>query len=216
MTMPKPRPPELPLWCGAAALGALYAAVAAAVFLWPAVPSVDAALLSALDPWRTDFVLTAGAWITRLGDNPPLAALAVLTALVLWRRGDRALLAGLAVAVAGSQAVLWASKWALARPRPEFVADVTAVSAAFPSGHATGAVVVLGMVATAAVRGLEAGAGRRAVVWLCALGAAAIGLSRVVVHVHHPSDVLGGFALGGAWLLAGLAVAHRRGAGVRV
>ena len=90
-----------------------------------------------------------------------------------------------------------AAKYAANRPRPA-TALVYAPSTAFPSGHALGVMVgVLALltVALPVVRRPLRG-------WLIALGVVivvAIGIGRVVLNVHHPSDVLAGWALGYAY-----------------
>ncbi len=92
------------------------------------------------------------------------------------------------------------AKQAANRPRPA-TALVSAPSTSFPSGHAVG--VMVGVLALLTVvlpvirRPLRA--------WLVAFGALtviAIGIGRVVLNVHHPSDVLAGWALGYAYFVA--------------
>ena len=92
------------------------------------------------------------------------------------------------------------AKYAANRPRPA-TALVSAPSTSFPSGHAFGVMVgvlaLLTVVLPVARRPLRA--------WLVALGAVIvilIGVGRVVLNVHHPSDVLAGWALGYAYFVA--------------
>ncbi len=94
-----------------------------------------------------------------------------------------------------------ATKIAFARPRPDLVphgAEVYASS--FPSGHAmTSAVVYLTLGAALARTTNDV----RVKVYVLLLAAAltlTIGVSRVYLGVHWPSDVLGGWALGAAWV----------------
>jgi membrane-associated phospholipid phosphatase len=92
------------------------------------------------------------------------------------------------------------AKHAANRPRP-LTALVSASSSSFPSGHALG--VIVGVLALLTVvlpvihRPLRG--------WLVALGAftvIAIGIGRVVLNVHHPSDVVAGWALGYTYFVA--------------
>ena len=92
------------------------------------------------------------------------------------------------------------AKYAANRPRPA-TALVSAPSTSFPSGHALGVIVgvlaLLTVVLPVVDRPLRA--------WLVAFGAAIvilIGIGRVVLNVHHPSDVLAGWALGYAYFVA--------------
>ena len=92
------------------------------------------------------------------------------------------------------------AKYAANRPRPA-TALVSALSTSFPSGHALG--VMVGVLALLTVvlplvrRPLRA--------WLIAIGAVIvilIGIGRVVLNVHHPSDVIAGWAFGYAYFVA--------------
>ena len=92
------------------------------------------------------------------------------------------------------------AKYASNRPRPA-TALVTAVSTSFPSGHAFGVMVgvlaLLTVVLPVVRRALRA--------WLIALGALTvilIGVGRVVLNVHYPSDVIAGWAIGYAYFVA--------------
>jgi membrane-associated phospholipid phosphatase len=90
------------------------------------------------------------------------------------------------------------AKYLADRPRPS-TALVHAPSSSFPSGHAVGLFVAVGALLVVGLP-LVREAWRR---WVAALGVAlviAIGVGRVVLNVHHPSDVLAGWALGFAWL----------------
>jgi undecaprenyl-diphosphatase len=106
----------------------------------------------------------------------------------------------LAISVELSGVVTEIAKYASSRPRP-ITALVAAPSSSFPSGHALGVMVgvlaLLTIVRPIVRRPLRA--------WLVALGAltvAAVGIGRVVLNVHYPSDVLAGWALGYAYFVA--------------
>jgi len=71
----------------------------------------------------------------------------------------------------------------------------------FPSGHALYAGAVLGMLAW-----LGRAHGRPEVTAVCLAVIVLMGLTRVISGAHLPSEVLGGYLLGGAWLCLVLAV----------
>jgi membrane-associated phospholipid phosphatase len=92
------------------------------------------------------------------------------------------------------------AKYAANRPRPA-TALVSAPSTSFPSGHALGVMVGVLALLTVVLPVVRRPLG----VWLIALGAAivvTIGVGRVVLNVHHPSDVVAGWALGYAYFVA--------------
>ncbi|MGA5462049.1 phosphatase PAP2 family protein [Mycobacterium sp. NPDC050041] len=91
------------------------------------------------------------------------------------------------------------AKAAADRPRPSS-AFVAANSTSFPSGHALGLMAIVLAVLTVVWPAVRPG--RR--VPLAVFGGVVvvtIGLARVVLNVHHPSDVLAGWALGYAWFV---------------
>lgn len=93
-----------------------------------------------------------------------------------------------------------AAKAAVDRPRPD-TALTAAASSSFPSGHALG--IMVGVLAFLTI--LLPRVPRPARMWAVAAGAGAVllvGVARVALNVHHPSDVLAGWALGYLWFLA--------------
>jgi undecaprenyl-diphosphatase len=150
------------------------------------------------------------AWLTAMmqtvtygGDSTVVMCVALAVGILLWwwSRDPRAL-GLLAASYVGARLIETTVKTLIQRPRPpasEAIGDFTGF--AFPSGHATFAMAVYGMVAVLGLilmnsrRGF-ARAGAAALLLLIAL----IGLSRVYLGAHWLSDVLGGFLVGGAWL----------------
>ncbi|RYH32687.1 MAG: phosphatase PAP2 family protein [Alcaligenaceae bacterium] len=136
--------------------------------------------------------------------------------------GDRAFLMGVGASVLAI--LLWYGRWSLAlawvaasagggalnkilkamfeRVRPEHAHGfLQAEGFSFPSGHATGAVAVYGMLAFVLARTVTAH--RHPILFSAACGLiAAVGLSRVLLHVHYISDVLAGWAVTSAWIAA--------------
>jgi len=86
------------------------------------------------------------------------------------------------------------------RPRPPYARAIIH-SWSFPSGHAMGALVGIGMLTYVLLRFAEATRRTRLVAWAAAtVVIALIGVSRVYLGVHYLSDVIGGYAVGAAWL----------------
>jgi len=108
-----------------------------------------------------------------------------------------------AVAVASGSLASALLKAGFDRPRPDLVAHGQAVyTASFPSGHSMlSALVFLTLGALLAEAQKERGM-RLYVLGLAAGLALAVGVSRVYLGVHWPSDVLGGWAAGAGWALA--------------
>jgi len=95
-------------------------------------------------------------------------------------------------------------KHLFARPRPQLFPWLTGAGGwSFPSGHTLNAVVLGGLLVW--LIGWRLSGWRRAALGVWAgLWAALIGLSRVYLGVHYPSDVLASLAVGGLCLLVAL------------
>lgn len=114
---------------------------------------------------------------------------------VLWR--------GWVVAFIGSALIVQITKRTIHHPRPLGAEQfLHGSSFSFPSGHVVGSIVGLGMLAYVISRVTERGAVANAVLYIAAACAVlAIAWSRIYLGVHFVSDVLGGAAIGSAWLI---------------
>jgi undecaprenyl-diphosphatase len=134
--------------------------------------------------------------VTTIGSTPVIVAVLLTTLLFLALR--RRWLEFFPLAAG---ALLTNIAWPLvkqweARPRPG--GGLVAVSGfSFPSGHAANSVTYVA-VAVALAHVVPRLAGRAGIIVAAIVLAAAIGLSRVYLHVHYLSDVLGGWGLGAA------------------
>lgn len=139
--------------------------------------------------------------VTHLGDRLTLTAVGIAVAIALVVRGERWLALGWVVATGGNAVVnpILKNVFQRARPLHDHGPDL-AIGWSFPSGHASGSVVVYGMLAYVVIRALPA-AWHLPAVLLASAMAFTIGCSRVFIQVHFASDVVAGFASGTAWLV---------------
>jgi len=187
-----------------AAMGWVLGALAGAALSGREVARFDKPLLDWLVANREPGLTTFMRGVSALGSFAMLAPLGVVLGLVWrWRAGSWRPLAMLAGALVGAVALADVVKVAVARPRPPLTMAVAHVSGfAFPSGHATQATAMWGMVAALVAVHTPSWSAKVAV-WASAVAVAlAVGGTRVYLGVHWPSDVLGGWALGALWLFA--------------
>lgn len=139
--------------------------------------------------------------ITALGSAAVLILFVAMAAIFLALSG-KSRLAGLVVgATASATAVMSSLKVVIDRPRPDVIPhDFLLSTASFPSGHTMLAAMVYltlgGLIARAVVGGLKI-----YVLMAAALLAGLVGISRLYLAVHWPTDVLAGWAAGAAWAL---------------
>lgn len=137
--------------------------------------------------------------ITNLGFGFSYGILVLTTAaiLVVFRRWIE--LKGLILCLLGGAALNEILKHLFERNRPEAFHLVAASGFSFPSGHAMVSLCFYGMVAFLMVR-------KRSWQWritglvITLLLIMAIGVSRIYLGVHYPSDVVAGYAAGATWL----------------
>jgi undecaprenyl-diphosphatase len=156
---------------------------------------LDPALLAALD---IAFLVPAARLLTRLGDGWTMLAASALAAGGLLLRGHRRRAILLLVILASERLLVEAMKAGFDRARPDVAGREVAVhSMAFPSGHSANAMAVWLAIALLATGPRL----RRPAVALALALAFVTGLCRLVLGVHWPSDVAGGWAFGAAWTL---------------
>ena len=133
--------------------------------------------------------------------------------LFFFARGRRSEGFGLLLSAAGGPVLNRVVKQMVGRPRPTM--EHVRVSGqwayeSFPSGHVTFYVCFFGFLFFVAFALLPKGSARRRVVCgLAALPVLLVGLSRVYLGAHWPSDTLGAYLLSGAWLAFSLDMYRR-------
>lgn len=149
--------------------------------------------------------------VTQLGGWILLSLFSAAFALWLFFKGERRnALCFLAIVVSG-RLLVDAQKILSARGRPEQDHLVIVQSLSFPSGHSANSVVTYMTMALLLAPLLKTDWSRRALFVAAALLCLAIGFSRMILGVHWPSDVLGGWSFGLFWTFALARFAERSG-----
>ena len=167
----------------------------------------DRAIYEALYAGQRPALRVIARFFTLLGDPTLLIGASALVGLWFWHAGRwRVGLVLLAVTLTG-RLLGEAQKYWIARARPDVEPHLVVVkTSSFPSGHATSS-----MIFYLALALLLVGRSR----WRNATAATAVllsllvGTSRVMLGVHWPSDVVGGWAFGLLWVLLTLRPAER-------
>jgi len=143
-------------------------------------------------------------FLTNAGDARNRFVVTAVAALALWFGGRRRLAIFLGGTVATGAAVCALLKLLTERARPDLIPHLDHVTSfSYPSGHAWNAVVYYG--ALAVVSAAIWPRSRALVLALVLILAGLTGFSRIALGVHWPTDVLGGWAGGLAWLFLGWA-----------
>lgn len=147
--------------------------------------------------------------ISLLGYNVLIAELVIALALFAWLRWRRAAV-WLAIAMTGSLVLDLTLKYIYHRTRPTAYFGTAPHSYSFPSGHAMSSFCFYGVMAgllSARTKPLA----WKILIWVAAaLLVIAIGLSRIYLGVHYPSDVLAGYLAAAVWVGTVIVLDHVR------
>lgn len=161
------------------------------------------------DPWGPPWFEEVMRDVTALGGDVILSVITLGVVVYLKLRNQTRLGVLLVTAVVGGLILSNMLKSFFDRPRPDLVPHGSHVlTQSFPSGHAMlSAVVYLTLGAILA----EAEQKRRLKVFFLSVGVLltiSVGMSRIYLGVHWPTDVMAGWCAGAAWALACWSVAH--------
>lgn len=154
------------------------------------------------DPIGPEWLEEVGRDLTALGGVAVLSLVTVaVVGFLLIRRTYHAVWFVLIATVGGLVLSLLLKRY-FARPRPELVSHLSAVyTSSFPSGHSMLSAVVYLTLGALLARLVEGPALRLYIVFVAMLFTLLVGVSRVYMGVHYPSDVLAGWSVGLSWAI---------------
>lgn len=162
-------------------------------------------------PHGPQWLLPVVTVLTHLGSGYALTAIAVAGSLLLLRIREKreSLLFGLAF-ITGI-VLLYSVKALVARERPDMLPHLVSIGEySFPSGHAMMTMLIFPLSAMLFQKRQQSGWKRTAVIFMAFLVSIVIGLTRVYLGVHYPSDVLAGWGAGVALFSAAVLIGASR------
>jgi undecaprenyl-diphosphatase len=151
-------------------------------------------------------LIAAARAFTALGEPTVLVIAGFLVAGWLWLRKRGRFAVMLLLVILAGRGLSEVQKYWIARARPDLEPHLVVVkTSSFPSGHATSSMIFYLTLALA----LAPPGWRRIAAAGAILLSLLIGLSRVMLGVHWPSDVIGGWSFGMLWVLLTLRAAER-------
>jgi undecaprenyl-diphosphatase len=208
----------LPVWFPARTWkrGSWVAAAVAALALWAfvqlsdelfgaaknstAVAAFDRTVIFGVASLRRGWLTSIAVDLTSFGSPTLLTLLTLSVVAVLLHARDRRGAAQMTIVAIGAGFLGTLLKNAWSRPRPDIVPRLVDVAGfSYPSGHSLGAAAIGATAAILIARRLATMPQRVTVIASVSTLIVLVGLSRVYLGVHFPSDVLGGIILGAAW-----------------
>lgn len=152
---------------------------------------IDEPIYEFIISWRSSFLDTFFIFITQLGNTIPILLIVLMMAAFLHNRY------GIFLMVSTIDSVLMNTlvKYCVQRPRPTGLRLIEQGGYSFPSGHAMISVCVYGYLLYLAYTRISNKYLKYSVSILLLLVILGIGVSRIYVGVHYPTDVLAGYLL---------------------
>lgn len=206
--LPEATSPAGIFWVGVLAAVAFVPLAAAVAF--GSTAGLDVQLVLAVHAHATPRLGLLMRTLTDLGLIPVVTAVVIGVDLLLLRANRRLEACALTGLMLGEGAVDETLKFAIHRIRPSLFHHVALTSFSFPSGHAMATLCLLVMLLYLVWRHVGV-AWRWLLLSLVLLLILGIGISRVYLGLHYPSDVVGGWLAGVAWLGAAATILRRLG-----
>jgi undecaprenyl-diphosphatase len=188
------------------------AAIVALAAVWLAMlllgrGALDRSIYEALYAGRDPALVVVARIFTALGEPTVLIGAGFVVAAWLWWTERMRMALVLLLVVLVGRGLAEVQKYSIARARPMLEPHLVVVKTwSFPSGHAASSIIfylTLALALTAPTRW------RRIAALAAVLLSLLIGVSRVMLGVHWPSDVVGGWAFGMLWVLLTLRRSER-------
>lgn len=141
-------------------------------------------------------------YISLMGSAPILILLAILISIYLIRKNKHLEVQQIGIVLTGSVVLNQLLKTLFQRQRPSLEHLVSVSGLSFPSGHAMVSYSFYGLIIYIVITNAKTRMRRNILIFLIGLLILFIGISRIYLGVHYPSDVLAGFAAGSFWLAA--------------
>jgi undecaprenyl-diphosphatase len=161
----------------------------------------DSRVIAAIQGQESPFLTGVMKTFTFIGSTPIVIILSLFILFFLYYVLHHRLELILFIATVGGSAVLnGILKQVFHRVRPELHRLISVSGYSFPSGHAMNAFTVYGIITFLLWRHIPSKLGRSILVLISVVMIATIGVSRIYLGVHYPSDIIGGYFASGFWL----------------
>jgi undecaprenyl-diphosphatase len=162
------------------------------------VVQIDNIIINSIQGLESPLFTIIMRFFTFLGSGSSIIILAIVSMLIFYLMFKiRSELLLFLLVLIGSNAFFITLKIIFHRARPDLHRLIEVGGYSFPSGHSTNAVAVYGILTFILWRHISTRWGRTILVILSVFMILTIGISRIYLGVHYPSDVIGGYMVGG-------------------
>ncbi|WP_409304545.1 phosphatase PAP2 family protein [Peribacillus sp. SCS-155] len=170
----------------------------------------DSRIISYIQGFEEPFLTTIMKSLSYIGGTIPVIVLSLLTIIFLYTvlKHRSELILFIAVII-GSNLLFVSLKLLFHRARPDLHRLAEATNYSFPSGHATMAFALYSSLTFLFWRHIAKRTGRVMLIIFAAFMILAIGISRIYLGVHYPSDIIAGYFISCFWLTLSIWIFQR-------
>ncbi|WP_439022839.1 phosphatase PAP2 family protein [Bacillus thuringiensis] len=150
---------------------------------------------------QTESSLTFFSYFTKMGSEIGIITTLVISLLVFWKKRYYAAMIVYPLGILVTHLVNKGIKEIVKRDRPSLNEALDALGYSFPSGHAMLSIMTFGFLAYIIAANLKSVTGKYVITILLGILIVWIGLSRIILNVHYPTDILAGYCFGGILLV---------------
>lgn len=165
----------------------------------------DSFIIGAVQGMESPGLTSIMIFFTTIGSTKIVILICLLIFIYLFKvlrhRGELILFTAVA---AGTPLLNFILKEIFHRARPDLHRLIEIGGYSFPSGHAMNAFSVYGILAFLLWRHIPDRLGRGMLIFFSIMMIFMIGVSRIYLGVHYPSDIIGGYLAGGFWLTSAI------------
>jgi len=165
------------------------------------VTTIDSYVKGLVRGLQTESSLSFFSYFTKLGSAIGIIGTLTLSLFVFWKKRYYVAMVVYPMAVLITHLVNKGIKEIVKRDRPSLNEAFDALGYSFPSGHAMLSMVTYGFLAYIIAANVKNVAGKVVITIAMALLIIWIGLSRIILSVHYPTDILAGYCLSGMLLI---------------
>ena len=162
----------------------------------------DKVIISIIQSFETPFLTSTMKFFSFIGSGSSINFIVIISIIVLYfffhHRSELLLFI---LVLMGSHYLFRLLKEIFHRARPDLHRLIEIGGYSFPSGHATNAITVYGILSFLLWHHIPIRWGRNLLVIFSTIMILTIGFSRIYLGVHYPSDVIAGYFAGAFWLI---------------
>ncbi|MFJ7974440.1 phosphatase PAP2 family protein [Peribacillus sp. NPDC096379] len=170
----------------------------------------DQSVISFIRGFESSVVTSIMKFFTFIGSLPFVLVISLIALILLDKvLKHRIELLLFIVVMIGTPLLNQVLKFVFQRARPDFHRLIEVEGFSFPSGHAMSAFAVYGILSFLLWRHIPTRLGRVTLIMFSSLFILMIGVSRIYLGVHYPSDIIGGYFASSCWLAIAIWIFQR-------